>query len=111
MTGTAEKWTFVVRFRKHEGPAQFQQRCRELEIRFNVVKVYYSTDPASAVTAAQREALTLAVKRGYYAVPRRCTTTDLAEALAISAQSVTERLRRGVSNLVTSTLIERTDPP
>jgi len=44
----------------------------------------------------QREALTLAVRRGYYDIPRGCTTAELADELGISDQAVTERLRRAI---------------
>lgn len=72
-----------------------------------VIRVYDPTSPdvdlSYGVTGPQREALVLAVERGYYDVPRRCTTAELAATLGISDQAVSERLRRG-----TATLVERT---
>jgi hypothetical protein len=49
------------------------------------------------------EALVLAVERGYYDIPRQCTTAQLAAVLGVSDQAVSERLRRGIA-----TLVERT---
>jgi predicted DNA binding protein len=56
------------------------------------------------VTGPQREALVLAVERGYYDIPRRCSTAELAAVLGVSDQAVSERLRRGIATLVERTL-------
>lgn len=65
--------------------------------------------PWYGLTAPQREALLLAVHRGYYNIPRQCTTVELAEQLDISDQAVTERLRRAIVTLTTNTLLENED--
>lgn len=113
VTGTADRWEFDVRFRTHESLSRFRQYCERTGIELSVVRVYRaskpSTDPWLDVTDAQREALALAVDRGYYSIPRRCTTAELAATLGISDWSVTERLRRGIVNLATSAF--RLDPP
>ncbi|EFW93068.1 DNA binding domain-containing protein [Haladaptatus paucihalophilus DX253] len=51
-------------------------------------------------TEQQHETLRSAMDRGYYEIPRRMTTTDLAEELGVSHQAVSERLRRGHRCLV-----------
>lgn len=58
------------------------------------------------LTTAQRETIVQAVEGGYYSILREMSTQDLAEALVISHQAVTERLRRAIETLVTNTLIE-----
>lgn len=101
--GTADAWEFDIRFRSHEKLSRFRRYCSRTDIELTVLRVYRAAGPDSnqweGVTKAQREALTLAVKKGYYTIPRRCTTAELAETLGISGQSVTERLRRGIVNL------------
>ncbi len=57
------------------------------------------------VTQAQRETLMRAVQGGYYSIPRRMSTQDLADDLGISDQAVTERLRRAIVALTENTLI------
>ncbi|AFZ74272.1 helix-turn-helix domain-containing protein [Natronobacterium gregoryi] len=52
------------------------------------------------VTEKQREAVELAVKRGYYGQPREATLEDLADELEISKSAVSQRL-----NAVEKTLI------
>jgi len=53
----------------------------------------------------QRETLSYAVSAGYHSLPRRVSTKDIAEEFDISDQAVTERLRRGITTLVTNTLL------
>jgi predicted DNA binding protein len=48
-------------------------------------------------------------ENGYYALPRGTSTKELAESFGISDQAVTERLRRGISNLLTNTLLLTAD--
>lgn len=57
------------------------------------------------LTEPQRETLTRAVQGGYYSIPRRMSTKDLAEELGISDQTVTERLRRAIVTIVENTLM------
>lgn len=51
----------------------------------------------------------LASERGYFDVPRVVTVDELADDLGVSTTSVSERLRRGIDNLVDNTL--RVDAP
>lgn len=59
-------------------------------------------DVQKTVTAAQREALELAVERGYFMVPRESTVEDLAAELGISDSAVSQRLRRAMATLLES---------
>lgn len=52
----------------------------------------------------QREALVTAWEAGYYRVPRGATLGDIAAALDITEQSVSQRLRRGIHSLLGATL-------
>jgi predicted DNA-binding protein YlxM (UPF0122 family) len=49
--------------------------------------------------------LVLAVRNGYYSIPRQVSTQELADTLEISDQAVTERLRRAIETLVENTII------
>ena len=107
---TAESWTFELRFPSHEALSAFQQHCEDARIRFEVVRIGKpeepDNDPWYGLTESQYEALTLAVESGYYDIPRRRTTVELAEELGISDQAVTERLRRAIITLATNALDE-----
>jgi predicted DNA binding protein len=106
--GRAGTWTFELRFEDASELEAFRESLAASGVDLDVARVYNPTSTGSdlsyGVTEPQREALSLAVERGYYEVPRRCTTAELGEAFGISDQAVSERLRRGVATLVEHTL-------
>ena len=57
----------------------------------------------AALTARQRTVLRTALERGYFAVPRGCTQTDLADEFDVSPAAVSQQIRRSVRRLVEST--------
>lgn len=101
-------WTFELRFPSHEALSAFQRHCEDARIRFEVVRIgspeESDDDSWYGLTESQYEALTLAVESGYYDIPRRHTTVELAKELGISDQAVTERLRRAIITLTENTL-------
>jgi hypothetical protein len=107
-TGTGEAWTFETQFPSHDTFASFRSAHETAEMGVEVKQVYnptHGTDAWYGLTPRQRRTLELAVERGYYDIPRRCTTIELADELGISDQAVTERLRRGIVTFVTNTLL------
>ncbi|ELY45436.1 helix-turn-helix domain-containing protein [Natronorubrum tibetense] len=100
-TGSPEGWNFEIRFSDREGLSQCQDCCENAHISLKLTRIYNPTDPEAGpwygLSEPQREALTLAVRMGYYDIPRGCTTAELAAELGISDQAVTERLRRAIS--------------
>jgi len=107
--GTDEAWTFEVDFPTHEAFGAFRSAVDAAETSAEVVQVYNPTRPGTGawygLTERQRRTLEIAVERGYYDIPRRCTTIELADELGISDQAVTERLRRGIVTFVTNALL------
>jgi len=108
-TGTTGKWEFEIRFPTHEDLSEFQEYCKNAHISLEVGRIYNPTRPGTGMwyglTTTQRETLMRAVRGGYYDIPRRKSTQDLADELDISDQAVTERLRRAIDTLVENTLI------
>jgi predicted DNA binding protein len=108
-TGTAGAWTFETRFPSHDAFAGFRAACADGDLTVEVERMYNPTRRGTGawygLTSRQRRTLELAVRRGYYDIPRRCTTIELAEELGISDQAVTERLRRGIVTFVTNALL------
>ncbi|MGM0591497.1 MAG: helix-turn-helix domain-containing protein [Halobacteriota archaeon] len=102
-------WTARLLFPDRERVSAFVSRCRETDISIKIESVYDKHSVRSSgsfgLTANQHEALLLAEAEGYFAVPRRCSTSEVGEMLDISSQAVSERLRRGMRRLVRSTLI------
>lgn len=108
-TGDAEQWGFQLRFPTHESLSQFQEACFEGDIPITIERIYNPTKPDAGpwygLTTTQRETLSTAVENGYYSLPRRISTQELADASDVSDQAITERLRRAIETLVTNTLL------
>ena len=107
-TGTPNKWEFELRFPDHDALSEFTTHCNDAQISLEVTRVYNPAKPDAGpwygLTEPQLEAISLAVRKGYYDIPRGCTTKELGDELGISDQAVTERLRRAIVALVTYTL-------
>lgn len=107
--GTTEQWEFELRFADHAGLSAFQQYCLDGNIQLEVGRIYNPTRPGVGpwfgLTEEQRSTLVAAVNGGYYSIPRRMSTQDLAEEFGVSDQAVTERLRRAIVSLVDNTLM------
>lgn len=111
---TAEGWYETKVFKRFEGFVDFRTRCQEYDIGFDLISV--SSEPGSdddsaeyGLTDRQKEALTLALSRGYYESPRQVSTEELAEELGISQPSMSNLLRRAERQLMSSTLGSQAD--
>lgn len=108
-SGTGGTWSLQVRFPDHGAVAGFDDRCRENEVAPTVTALYNPTPPDAGewygLSTAQRETLLLALREGYYDIPRQISTKELGEALDVSDQAVTERLRRAIRTLSENTLL------
>ena len=107
-TGTDQQWTFEIRGDDRSDIADFQRRCRELDIPTTLTKLHaltpVETGTEAALTDTQREALILAYERGYFESPREVTLEALGEELDISQQAVGSRLQGGINQILGSTL-------
>jgi hypothetical protein len=63
-------------------------------IGFDLLSITRSVDTRSLLTDDQYDLLAAAVERGYYDTPRRCTLTDLADAVGLATSTTTETLHR-----------------
>lgn len=113
-TITSQGWHETKVFKSFEGFADFQTRCREYDIGFELVSVSPepgSDDDSSAygLTDRQQEALTLALSRGYYESPRQVSTGELADELGISQPAASDLLRRAERQLMSAALGSRGD--
>jgi predicted DNA binding protein len=114
-TGSPERWDFEIRFTDREALSQCQTCCEDAHISPEITRIYNPTDPEAGswygLSEPQREALILAVRRGYYDIPRGCTTAELANELGISDQAVTERLRRAIGAFGRNALLTSESAP
>ena len=113
-SGSGIRWSIQIRFPDHEALSAFDRTCREQGIDFEVERVYNPTPPEAGewfgLSTAQRETLLLALRRGYFEIPRQITTKELGNELDISDQAVIERLRRAIRTLADNTLLSAHDP-
>lgn len=109
-SGGAENWHLELRFLSHEHLSQFHELCENARLDLDVERIYNPTKPTVGpwygLSDQQRETLMRAVKGGYYSIPRRLSTQDLADEFGISDQAVTERLRRAIATLTRNTLLD-----
>ncbi|WP_135302411.1 helix-turn-helix domain-containing protein [Haloarcula amylovorans] len=93
-----DQWTFRVRFADHEKLTRFHNFCTDRGIRIHIERTYTLTEDTERghrfdLSPEQREALVLALRRGYFATPREVELTALADELGISRQAVSDRIR------------------
>ncbi len=112
--GEGGSWRLRLQFPTHDDLGAFYGACDERAIPVELVSVDGTDPPETApncLTDAQLEALTVALERGYFEVPRRATLADLAAELGVSDSAVSQRLRRGVAAVLVRALGEQSPPP
>jgi len=105
-----DEWFFRLRFLDHQRVGDFYNFCTEKDIPVRVGRVYTLTEESLQgrmfeLTAEQREALVLALRRGYFATPRETNMDDLAAELGISQQAFSDRIRRGEEKILRNVLL------
>ena len=95
-----DTWNFRLRFTDHENLSAFHDAVRDLAIPIYIERTYTMFEPCQQeqtvdLTPEQREALVLAVRRGYFASPSEVQLEELAGEVGISRQAFSKRLRRG----------------
>ena len=110
--GTSQRWNFQLRFPDSADISAFRTDCKQADVRLDLKRLYHPSEPendALGLTPLQRETLLSALESGYFDIPRRTTTEELADKLGISDQALNERLRRGHTTILTSLLVAEVD--
>ncbi|USZ72477.1 helix-turn-helix domain-containing protein [Natronosalvus halobius] len=100
-------WYLKLQFVDREALEEFQTFFHEQGYAFELQRMYPGSAPKEReydLTPEQREALVTALRMGYFEVPREAQIEDLSEALGISTNAVSERLRRATGNLTSNAL-------
>lgn len=108
----AGSWVFRLRFLDHDKLSRFYNYCTDREIRIHIDRTYTTTGRRGSgyrlhLSQEQREALLLGLRRGYFDTPSEVTTAELAEELGISQQAVSDRIRRGTKDVLSTVLLSR----
>ena len=99
------EWQLRIRFATQDQFEVLQDYFDDEGIPFSLIDLSQSwaaRQEIGELTVPQRDALVVAAKQGYYQIPRETTLDDIADALDISAQAASERLRRGMDQLINS---------
>ncbi|GKZ12903.1 helix-turn-helix domain-containing protein [Haladaptatus sp. T7] len=109
-----EDWSFELLFPSYDDLSEFHNYSLENDVEYTLGRIYTLREvgknrPPLSLTEEQREALLLALQRGYFSTPSRVTLDELATELDISQQALSERIRRGNESLLEQTLLGADD--
>lgn len=107
--GSAERWRFEVRSQHRRGLGELQRVFTEQGIPIALAGLYDLSEVVEqghrSLTSEQRDALIAAYHEGYFDTPRDITQAELGERFGISHRAVSERLRRGMRNMIAASLL------
>lgn len=103
-------WMFRLRFLNHANLSQFHNYIIEHDIPIHIERTYTLTEETEGgyrfdLSPEQREALVLALRRGYFETPSEVSLGELAKELEISKQSLSNRIRRGNLKILRTVLL------
>ena len=102
-TGTHDGLAMRMRLPDREAVIAYRKHCIEQDISFSLTGLHSTEAPAKTthqLTQPQQELLAAAIEQGYFTVPRTTRLDSLADRFGISDQAASERMRRGLSNVL-----------
>lgn len=104
------QWVFRLRFPDHDKLSLFHNYVIEQSIPIHIERTYTLTEKIEDgyrfdLSPEQREALVLALQRGYFETPSEVSLEELAEELDITRQALSNRIRRGNEKVLRKTLL------
>lgn len=108
------RWEFRLRFPDHDALSHFHNFVIEHGIDVHIERTYTLTEPTEhgyrfGLSQEQREALVLALQRGYFETPSEASLEDIADELGITRQAISDRLRRGNERILRRALLSSAD--
>ena len=105
-----DRWTFRLRFPDHAKLTDFYNYCTAESLPVQFDRIYTLTEDTPSghrldLSEPQREALVLAVRRGYFATPSETSLGELADELDITQQALSNRIRRGNEQILCNVLL------
>ncbi|SEW26163.1 helix-turn-helix domain-containing protein [Natrinema salifodinae] len=106
-----DRWFFRLRFADHGALARFYNFCTDHSISLHLERVYTLSEHIEqgrqlGLTPEQREALVLALDRGYFDTPSQASLSELGDVIGISQQAMSKRVRGGTKQVLTKVLLE-----
>lgn len=100
---------FELRFPSHESLSAFHSQCEAAGLPISVTRIYRPSDTDSTarygLTDAQFDTLRQALQQGYFNISREIGTSELGNQSGVSDQAITERIRRGMTNVLAHILV------
>lgn len=93
-------WITAESITTHDRLSQFREQLDRAGVKYELLSVSQSHDPTELLTDRQREFIIEALKRGYFDTPRRCSLTDLAEALGVNKATASGILHRAEGAII-----------
>ncbi|MFC6954749.1 helix-turn-helix domain-containing protein [Halorubellus litoreus] len=87
------------------------ERLDASPLRYELLSVTHSESADGVLTARQRECLDVALRGGYFEVPRESTLADIADELGVGKSTVSVTLRRATNRIVDWFLLATDDRP
>jgi predicted DNA binding protein len=106
-TADADGWRLKLRFVEEGHVSLFQKYFADNDRNFELRRLYHPKGPRERefdLTPEQRETLVVALREGYFDVPRGISIEELGERLGVSANAVSQRIRRASANLIRNAL-------
>ena len=72
---------------------------------YELLSLVHTDENDDLLTDRQRECLSVALRRGYFEVPRDCTLAEVAEALGVDTSTASETIRRGQARVLKQYLL------
>jgi predicted DNA binding protein len=114
MENEGSAWLLTIWMPERTNLAHLWEYARQHGIEIELLRVneYASLGTTDAgLTDSQREALLVAVERGYFEEPRNVTLGEVAAELDISQPAASGLLRRGIKRLIVSSLLDDSETP
>ena len=97
-------WNLTLRFPSAASVSEWYRSCPRSGRRVTIRQIHTGrpqrSDRVSGLTERQREALRVALETGYFSIPRETSLEGLSKRLNVSDTAASQRLRRGVENLI-----------
>jgi predicted DNA binding protein len=102
-------WHFTLRFQSRDDLATFYRECTSQDVSLTVGSIHNSTTTGNGHTLGslsdqQYETLCAAFEAGYFSIPRETTLQELADQFGISDTATSQRIRRGLQQILETEL-------
>jgi predicted DNA binding protein len=105
VVGADGTWQLTTWFSSRNDLVRFNEMLTGAGLRVTLEKVQNAPmSQGSSLSSEQRQAVSLAYRRGFFEVPRKHTKQELAEEAGISDTAFSQRLRRGIAACIEEAL-------